>query len=850
MKLQRQILPGFLFFLLLFSPEAPGQSLNKTVKTIFNEAEGILLYNEDYEEALPLYRMLVDLVPDNHNYQYKVGICYLNIPGKVEKALHWLKRSNVDPVVEYSYSYKETHPPVDVLFYIGSAYHLLGQTDSAVIYYNEFLRATARYRNTEMFYNDFVRQQIKNCEHAKRMEKEPVRVRKEMLPENINAFHRNLYPVMSGNRRVFVYTAYPGSNHRIMCSRRRNGQWGDPVDITDELEAGEDCYATSLSFTGDTLFIYKEEGGQADLWMSRYDGSRWSPMKRLGRNINTKYWESSCSMTSDGKWLYFSSNREGGYGGLDIYVAPRLPDGRWGEPRNLGPVINTPLMEDSPYLSADGKRLFFTSQGHYNMGSFDIFYSVRKGNRWTKPVNVGFPVNTTDINRFYYPLGNGDTALVSLFSPEETNIGNWNIYKIHILGPDEVAEVTLEGHVSFADGRSVADTSLRVLLADSSGRQIATLRPDSAGHYRYRIMAGTYILRFRSLHYRDTSETVTVAADYPRSSLMLETELLPRAAGEGDIFFVRSLYFPPGSDRLTAEGRLALTQLAVMLQQYPSLHYEISGLADTTHLQDQMHRLPVRRALTVLNTLDSLGIPRDRVTFMKIGEVKVVPLGKGKATSVADMEERSRRVDIKLIRPDTTLTLRKEFFVPEYVAGRDKLTYSLLVIKTKKKLPADYFYRFNIEELSFVKVDEVNGEYYYTLGSYKQKNRAVEMLNRIIGAGFTTARILDDPALDELLHRPPGTEREYVGRSMYVKDEIPYYTIQIYALYNPPYKGAFRGLTDVKVWACKDRFFRYTTGNYHGYSKALADLPKIRKMGFHDAFIRPVSSLEELLKEQ
>ncbi len=828
-----------------------GQPTNKEIRTIFNEAEAILLYNEDYEEALPLFRMLTDMVPDNHNYQYKVGICYLNIPGHVDQALPWLKKANVDPVIDYSYSYKEDHAPVDVLFYIGSAYHILNETDSAVIYYNKFLKATARYKNSEMFYNDFVRQQIRNCRHAHEMEKEPVRVRKMKMPEIINAYHKNLRPVMSGNQKVFVYTAYPGQNHRILCSRMTPTGWVKPVDITDALNAGEDCYATALSYTGDTLFIYKEEAGKADLWVSKYDGSSWSPMKRLGRNINTKYWESSCYLTPDGKQLYFTSNREGGYGGLDIYVSRRTADGRWGEAVNLGPVINTPLMEDAPYLTADGKKLFFASQGHYNMGGFDIFYSVRKGTRWTKPVNVGYPVNTTDENRYFYPLGKGDTALISCYTRHEGDpTGNWEIYKVHILSEEEIFEIALKGSVTFADGAPAPDTSLRVTVTDTTGREITHLRPDTSGHYLCQLPPGTYRITLSSRRYKDTSETITIPVNYPRSSLALETKLSPRQAGKGDIFFVRSVYFAPGEETLTPMARTALTHVAVLLKRYPSLKFEISGLTDTTGTEENKNRLPVRRAMTVLRYLESLGIASNKITFTKIGEVKVVPLGKGKATRLSEMEKQSRRVDIKLIRPDTSLLLKQEYFVPEYLRGKDKLTYSILVIKTKKKLPADYFYRYNIEELSYVKVDEVNGEYYYTLGSFKQKNRAVEMLNKIIEIGFSRARILDDPSLEDLLHKTVPPKKEYVGRSQYIQEEITDYTIQIYALYKPPYKGAFRDLRDVQVWPCKDRFTRYTTGTYHGYSKALKDLPKIRKMGFFDAFIRPVSSLKELLKDE
>ncbi len=822
----------------------------KKIRSLFNEAESILLYNEDYEQALPLYRMLADMVPDNHNYQYKLGICYLNTPGKVENAIPWLKKSSLATTLNYSYSYKETHAPVDVFFYIGSAYHILNKTDSAVYYYKKFLQQSSRSQNPEMFYNRFVRQQIKNCAHAREMEQQPVRVRKEKMPEVINAFHKNMYPVISGNEKVLVYTAFPGSNQSIMCSNRKKHDWTRPVNITGELNAGDDSRATALSYTGDTLFVYKEEGGEADLWVSYHHDTVWTPMKRLGRNINTKYWESSCCLSTDGKTLYFTSNREGGVGGLDIYLSHRNEDGRWGPAINLGNVINTPLLEDNPYLTKDGKTLYFASQGHYNMGGFDIFYSKqKKSGEWSRPINLGYPVNTTDENRYYFPVGTGDTSLISLFNTDGDSPGNWDIYKIHIISPEEVTSIELRGTIVFDDGARHPDTSLTVTISDTTETKIQTIvKPDSQGLYKKQLLPGTYLLTFQSKKYKPARETVIIPKKYPQSFLAVETHLKPRETDEGDIFFIRSVYFGLDTFSLNLEAREHLIQLATLLKEYPSLKFDIAGMTDTTGTKNHNQRLSVKRAHAVIDFLNSMGIQKKRFTLRGIGEIKIIPLGNGKVTKIPS-PALSRRVEIRLIRPDTSIKYKEEYFLPEYASRKNHFTYSILILKVKKKLPADYFYRFNMEELNYVKVDEINGEYYYTLGSFKQKNRAIALLSKLYKVGFSQARILDDPTLEEMLHTPAEKKKSYVGRSEYIQEDIPYYTIQIYALHHPPNKGAFKHVRDIRVWACKDKFFRYTVGYYHGYSKALLVLPDLRKMGYKDAFIQPVSSLEKLKKE-
>ncbi len=840
----------FLILLIIPFPVSSQDISPKEIRSIFNEAESILLYNEDYEKALPLYRLLVDMVPGNHNYQYKLGICYLNTDGYIPQSIPWLIKASEKTTFNYSYGYKEDRAPVDVLFYIGSAYHMLNRTDSAVYYYKKFLSATTRFHNPEMFYTGFVRQQIKNCDHVRAMENHPVTVRKEKLPGTVNAYYKNLYPVLSGNRQVLVYTAMPGSNQAVMVCRREKKGWSPPEDITGQLDAGDDSRAVALSFTGDTLFLYKEEGGKADLWVSYYRDDIWTPMKRLGRNINTKYWESSCCLSSDGKTLYFTSNRDGGYGGLDIYLSKRTPDGRWGEAVNLGPVINTPLLEDNPHLTADGKTLFFASQGHYNMGGFDIFYSKKnKSGRWTKPVNLGYPVNTADENRDYFPLGNGDTALVSLV----TKGGSFNtrdIYKIHIMAPGEITRIEIRGTLIRADGSSEADPGLSVTLSDTSGKKVfATPVPDSAGKYSTELAPGDYLLTVRSSRYRDVTENISIPEQYPRPYMAVETRLVPRQTNKGNIFFIRSVYFKLNEYHLSEEARQYLAQIAAFLREYPKLKFEIVGMTDTTGTKDYNKSLSVKRAREVINFFSDMGISRDRFTLYGIGEIKVVPLRKGKKTA-GKLLARSRRVDIRLIRPDTAIQYKEEYFMPEYASGKSHLTYSILMLKTTKRLPPDYFYHFNMEELNFVKVDEVNGVFYYTLGSFKQKNRAVELLNELIKVGFTQARIIDDPALEDMLHKPAPVKKTYAGRSEYITDNIPYYTIQFLALRKPPFQGALKNIKDIRAWVCRDGFTRYTTGNFHGYSKAKKVLPEIRKTGFQDAFIRPVTSLEKIKKEQ
>lgn len=841
----RRIKTHYILAFLIFATSVVSGQSTKQIREIFTQAESVLLYNEDYEMALPLYRMLADLVPENVNYQYKVGICYLNIPGKAADAIPWLEKATRNTTEDYSYSFKEDHAPVDAYFYLGSAHHILNQLDDAVRYYREFLQH-ARYE--DLYFKDFVRQQIRNCEHAASLQEEPAAVKKIRLGDQINAYRRNTFPLISYDGTVLIYTAMPGTAKRIMMSVRESNHWSLPQDITDQLNAGDDSHATGLSYHGDTLLIYKEEGGKADIWMSIYRDTAWAEMWRLGKNINTKYWESSASLTPDGKHLYFSSNRKGGYGGLDLYVSDLNPDGTWGVPRNLGSVVNTPLLEDNPYVTVDGGRLYFASQGHYNMGGFDIFYTTRTlYGRWSKPVNIGYPVNTTDDNLFYYPLGSGDTALTSVVSFSGLS-GTEDIYRIEFLPEGYISSVKIEGTVLIDGGGTVDPGTIISIRDQNTGKKLAELKPDTVdGTWSFEVSPGRYNIDFNAPEYQPLTEEIEIPTKFSQSIFALETHLLPKETGKGDVFFMKSVYFDEGKSQLSPELKKELFRLTALLKEYPALKFEVAGMTDTSRHATNQEILAARRAKEVVAFLAAQGISRDRFTVRAAGAIGVKPLGQQTTGAETKPSFSPRRIDIRLLRTDTSFRYTPELFVPEYAQARSHLTYSILMLKLDKKLPPDYFYRYNIEELNYVKVDEVNGEYYYTLGSFKNKSQAIEMLGKLFKLGFRQARIIDDPELEELLQKPEPQPRKYINRSKEL-EEIPFYTIQIYALKkNRPHAGAFRGLEDISIWPCTDGFVRYTFGSFQGWSVALKELDKIKALGFRDAFIRPVTQLEEMV---
>jgi Tol biopolymer transport system component len=190
-----------------------------------------------------------------------------------------------------------------------------------------------------------------------------------------------------------------------------------------------DMYISCLSAEGRILFLSKDDNYNSDIYTSTFDGITWGKPSKLNKNINTRYWESHGYLSEDGNQLVFASDRPGGFGGLDLYLSKRL-DGDWGPAINLGPQVNTQFNEDRPFLINKGKTLFFSSQGHRNMGGYDLFRSeLQQNNLWSQPENLGYPLNTPDDNIFFMPTDNGKSGYISRYR-ESDGSGREDIYRI------------------------------------------------------------------------------------------------------------------------------------------------------------------------------------------------------------------------------------------------------------------------------------------------------------------------------------------------------------------------------------------------------------------------------------
>lgn len=419
--------------------------------------------NREYKCAYDLYDKLSAQNPKVLEYKFRLGVSSINYPEKKTRS------------IEIFEELKKVDKSPEINFYLGKAYHINYRFDDALVAYNDYLAAMqgVKQKDDDKALVKEAKLGVANCDNGKLLISQKVIADIKNIGAPINTSETEGVPVISADESVIIFTyagrkstggllndalkpdAEGGSYHEdIFISVRKNDSvWSEPTGIAALNTKGNDA-AVALSPDGQTLFSFISNNDAGDLYMSSLNGTEWSKPVRLNSNINTAEWEGSCSISSDGRFLYFASEREGGLGGRDLYVSEKI-NGDWGPAVNLGPGINTEYNEDAPFIHPDGITLFFSSEGHKSIGGYDIMYSIKKDNEWIEPLSMGIPLNTTEDDRFYVINAKGDRGYFSSNRGGAGGKGGQDIYSVEpgILGEKPILAL-LKGSV-FADDKPI-----------------------------------------------------------------------------------------------------------------------------------------------------------------------------------------------------------------------------------------------------------------------------------------------------------------------------------------------------------------------------------------------------------
>lgn len=405
----------------------------KDLKRAYINGEFSLIY-EEYREALQYFLELYDAGRRDANIKHRIGYCYLNIPNQKANAIKYLEEAVENISNEYTLgNFNEREAPIEAYLYLGMAYRVSNRLEDAIKTFNKYKELVDPEDEEQ---NRIVEAEITACKNALELTKIPTSIIESNLGKNINSNFNNINPLVSEDEETIVFVSELRFYNAIFSSKKRDGHWLPGRNISLDFNSDSPIMPVYLTKDGNTLYLVRNDNDDFNLYTSRFNDGIWGPLEKLNNNINTSAAETHACVSDDGLTLYFTSDRKGGFGGFDIYKSSIDSEGSWGPPENLGANINSVFDEATPFITEDGKTLYFSSKGHFNIGGFDIFTSKKQGTNWQKPENMGFPFNTTDDDIFFFPLKNGEIAYYSKF--KETGYGDNDIYRIQIFERESI----------------------------------------------------------------------------------------------------------------------------------------------------------------------------------------------------------------------------------------------------------------------------------------------------------------------------------------------------------------------------------------------------------------------------
>ncbi len=643
---------------------------NEAIKNVFADAE-FFFASDDYVDALLEYQRLFKRgFKDNANINYKIGICYLNIAGEKNKAIEYLL--NAIPYASKNYresSLREKNAPFDTYLYLGNAYRVTDQLDSAINVYNKYIELTKNEENLKLNHA-FAKKQIENCKNAKTFMSNPLDLQVTNLGRPVNNNAANFRAVVSGDKSSMVYmNSLPFYDALYYSTLKDDGSWSTPTNITPQVQSDGDQYATDISYDGKILLLSREDAFDSDIFISYFEDGQWTKSTSIGSEINTKFWESHASLSKDGNTLYFASNRQGNKGEMDIYMSVKEKEGQWGPPILLSSNINTELNEDTPFITSDGTRLYFSSQGHTNIGGYDIFYveKMDDGN-WSKPVNVGYPINTTDDDLFYVPITNTLGYMAKL---EDDGFGREDIYKYSVLGeetvayqekeeeiiPEETSDLVKEQQeIEPVDKIQEAQPQVEQLVeptkeaieekAEVTKEEVPTIEEKVTKE----VVAQTTVKK-EEVKTEEPSAKVAVIEEIPEEKIDVE---------------VTPILFDFDKFSLTDEAKQKLNGIVKLLSDERSITLELIGFTDSKGSIDYNLSLSKKRANEVAKYISSKGISTNRLTVTAKGATAFIAINNAPDGSDSpEGRKYNRRVEILFNNEPENIQINEQNIVPD-----------------------------------------------------------------------------------------------------------------------------------------------------------------------------------------
>lgn len=466
--------------------------------------------------------------------------------------------------------------------------------------------------------------QIAICDFRLNASKNSYKIQPHLLSKQLNAHLKSYFPVLTVDNKNLYYTVEEkNGDENIYLSKFENNTWskGVPFVLNSNLNEGTCTISADGRIMVFTACNRPDGFGLCDLYISKKNGESWSKPQNLGTNINTRYWESQPSLSSDGRILYFSSNRPDGLGNYDIWMSVALENGEWLKPQNLGPKVNTPYNEVSPFFHQNGKTLFFASDGHLGMGGYDLFSTEKNKNEYSQPINLGFPINNEENQSGLIISSDNHFALYSTEENDSTKLYTFEI-------PQELATQHkktnyLQGKIIDNESKKALKTAIEIIDLKTNESILKTQSDSLTGEYMAVLPNGSkyalyidkkgYFLKSLSFDFSDNESAEGKHLDVNLDKIKKDVRGV-----------LANLFFDSGKWELKEDSFNELDKVSKLLTENPTLRVEISGHTDDIGKNEDNLLLSQKRAQSVVDYLVQHGVNTTNIKAVGYGETKPI----------------------------------------------------------------------------------------------------------------------------------------------------------------------------------------------------------------------------------
>jgi len=630
---------------------------------------------ELYKKALYYYLKAEKYNDINPELNYKIGVCYYS-KTNYENAYKYLKKS---------YEFKEGVSN-DIFFLLGRCLHMQYKFKEAAELYKKHvsLLNAKQLKKATINYNKY----IEECENALSLKESEENIYIENLGKEINTEYPDYFPVLSQDESKMYFTSRRPAEKKedineydymfyedIYVLYNINDEWKELNILEKPVNSEDNDVAVGTSYNDSYLYIYRGSSHGGDFFETTKNKGKWKSPKPFSAPINTKYKESSLCESSDGKIIYYVSTKKDkeAIGGKDIYLILKENEKKWNKPINIGNIINTIYDEEGVFITKDASTMYFSSQGHNSIGGFDVFKSVAdaKGN-WSKPENLGFPINTPGDDLFFTITEEGRYAYYSS-NGHDDNYGEQDIYRIIFMGPDKemisireidpiaslikplktklvidyddsTTNVTiLKGYIKDADSLNAIYGKIEIVDNELNEAIFTSYSDSISGSYFITLPAGkSYGISVSAEGYLFQSEylDIPISAKYEE----IEKDIFLKAIKIGSKLVLKNIFFETASATLQEESYVELGFVLKALRENPTMRVEIAGHTDNVGGYNSNMKLSEERAKSVARFLQGSGIDPGRLEYKGYGYTEPVA-----SNDTKEGRQKNRRVEFMII---------------------------------------------------------------------------------------------------------------------------------------------------------------------------------------------------------